>query len=175
MMHSVLILDTSVLCCWLRVPGKETSGRRDDLWDGERVQQTVNERLEENFTLVLPFASLLETGNHISQAAARRFELATELANMLRKSANGEEPWATFAEQGELFTAAKILEVAGQWPTLANGGMSIGDYLIKDVAEFYARAGMYVEILTGDSGLKAYEPAKPLRVPRRRTKHSSTR
>lgn len=38
----------------------------------------------------------------------------------------------------------------------------------KDVADYYARAGFRVTILTGDAGLKAYEPAVPAAVPRRR-------
>ena len=43
----------------------------------------------------------------------------------------------------------------------------IGDATIKDVAEFYTESGVSVEILTGDEGLKAYEP-KAVKVPRRR-------
>lgn len=58
--------------------------------------------------------------------------------------------------------------MADNWPALAAGGITIGDATIKDVAEHYARAGYYVEILTGDAGLKAYEPAKPIQIPRRR-------
>ena len=38
----------------------------------------------------------------------------------------------------------------------------------EDVAEYYAQMGYGVEILTGDQGLKAYEPVTPVKVPRRR-------
>jgi hypothetical protein len=58
--------------------------------------------------------------------------------------------------------------LAETWPTLASGGLSIGDATIKDVAEYYAKAGYSVEILTGDAGLKAHEPAHPIPQPRRR-------
>ena len=54
------------------------------------------------------------------------------------------------------------------WPTLAASGLSIGDTTIKDVAEFYLEAGYQVEILTGDEGLKAYEPTIVNRPRRRR-------
>ena len=46
--------------------------------------------------------------------------------------------------------------------------MSLGDATIKDVAEYYAESGYKVEILTGDKGLKAYQPSAPAKVPRRR-------
>ncbi len=51
---------------------------------------------------------------------------------------------------------------------LALQKLSLGDTTIKDVAEHYAQMGNDVEILTGDQGLKAYEPVKPVQVPRRR-------
>jgi len=58
--------------------------------------------------------------------------------------------------------------LADTWPALAVGRFSFGDATIKYVAEYYASAGMNVEILTGDNGLKAYQPASPLAIPRRR-------
>ena len=61
-----------------------------------------------------------------------------------------------------------LCALADSWPTLAAGGITIGDATIKDVAKYYASAGFLVEILTGDLGLKAYEPAKPVFIPRRR-------
>jgi hypothetical protein len=52
-------------------------------------------------------------------------------------------------------------------PALANA-------TIKDAAEHYAAMGCQVEILTGDQGLKAYEPPVPPEVPRRRSSTRST-
>ena len=46
--------------------------------------------------------------------------------------------------------------------------VSLGDATIKDVAEYYAQMNNEVEILTGDSGLKSYEPVAKKIVPRRR-------
>ena len=46
--------------------------------------------------------------------------------------------------------------------------LSLGDATIKDVAYYYAQMGYSVEILTGDRGLKAYEPSVPPEIPRRR-------
>ena len=119
-------------------------------------------------TFVLPMATLIETGNHIAQAPNQRFERASSLADYLREAADAQSPWAAFTDQSPLWQAENLRTLANTWPPLAAGGTSIGDATIKDVAEHYAKAGYFVEILTGDEGLKAYEPAQPLAIPRRR-------
>jgi len=86
----------------------------------------------------------------------------------LREAADAQSPWAAFTDQSPLWQAENLRSLADRWPRLANGGTTIGDATIQDVAEYYAKAGYFVEILTGDAGLKAYEPAKPAAIPRRR-------
>lgn len=58
--------------------------------------------------------------------------------------------------------------MALSWPKLAATGMTLGDATIKDVADYYAKAGYDVKIVTGDQALKAHEPVKPVAIPRRR-------
>lgn len=169
MSQKVLIIDTSVLCCWLRVPGKEEAGPAGDRWNHARVKQLLDAERLEGSTFVLPIATLIETGNHIAQAPTLRYERAMALANHLREAADAATPWAAFTEQSELWDSNNLRTLAANWPALAAGGTSIGDATIKDVAEYYASAGFSVEILTGDQGLKAYEPAKPALIPRRRS------
>ena len=164
----VLIFDTSVLCCWLAVPGKTEAGTKEDRWDQARIQQKITDEQGRGSTFVLPLASLIETGNHIAQASGDRFSLATRFAKHLRDAADATTPWAAFTEQSSLWEARHLKELADHWPVLAASGLSIGDATIADVAEYYARAGYQVEILTGDQGLKAHEPAHPLQIPRRR-------
>ncbi|MGV8691211.1 hypothetical protein ACV35Z_34765, partial [Pseudomonas aeruginosa] len=65
MTKKVLILDTSVLCCWLRVPGKDTAGPLDDQWTPERIDALIEQEKQQS-TFVLPLATLIETGNHIA-------------------------------------------------------------------------------------------------------------
>lgn len=168
MSKRVLILDTSVLCCWLQVPGKDEAGPVDDRWDHARIAQLLEKERSQGSTFVLPIATLIETGNHIAQAPGQRFERASDLAGYLREAADAQSPWAAFTEQSSLWESANLRKVAETWPALATGGTSIGDHTIKDVAEYYAQAGYFVEILTGDAGLKAYEPVKPASIPRRR-------
>jgi hypothetical protein len=162
----VLILDTSVLCCLLDVAGKATCGPVDDRWDKKRIEKLLAS--ETSATIVLPLASIIETGNHIAQAGARRFESATLFCDKLKAVADSTIPWAAFSEQAELWTPANLRRIADEWPALAAAGFSMGDATIKEVAEYYGKTGMTVEIITGDAGLKAYETKAPLLTPRRR-------
>lgn len=164
----VLILDTSVLCCWLKVPGKDTAGPQHDLWDYSRIKILLDDERQQGSFFVLPLATLIETGNHIAQAPSNRYRCANRLADHLRDAVDGNTPWAAFTEQSPLWDKENLCSLASNWPMLANAGTSIGDATIKEVAEYYASAGYVVEILTGDSGLKAYQPASPTLTPRRR-------
>ena len=168
MAKRVLIFDTSVLCCLLEVPGKETAGPPSDEWNKERITALVDAETKRSSTFVLPLATLVETGNHIAQASHSRFERATALAEHLLAASEGTTPWAAFTEQSLLWQSANLRRLAEVWPALAAKRISIGDATIKDVAEYYASAGFNVEILTGDQGLKAYEPVGTVPVPRRR-------
>ncbi|MBI4740816.1 MAG: hypothetical protein HY777_04500 [Betaproteobacteria bacterium] len=168
MRKRVLILDTSVLCCWLQVPGKATTGPANDRWNHDRIDALLEQERAKNSTFVLPIATLIETGNHIAQAPSQRFERASNLANYLREAADARSPWAAFTDQSPLWQAENLRTLADSWPRLAAAGTSIGDATIKDVAEYYAKAGYFVEILTADAGLKAYEPVQPVAIPRRR-------
>jgi len=164
----VLIIDTSILCVWLDVPGMDSCGPDHDRWDKQRVDAKIEREKASNTTFVLPLATIIETGNHIAQASHSRKERADALAEIMCKSAEDQEPWAAFAHQSELWSPEGLKALAESWPTLAARRISIGDATIKDVAEYYAQLRFEVEILTGDQGLKAYQPVAPVETPRRR-------
>lgn len=166
MSKKVLILDTSVLCCLFNVDGKETCGPNNDKWNTKRIEDLL--KVEKSATVVLPLASIIETGNHIAQAGARRFETAQAFCDKLKLVADGEIPWAAFSQQAELWSTESLHTIATEWPNYAKAGISMGDLTIKNVAEYYSKSGMTVEIITGDQGLKAYQPSTPALVPRRR-------
>jgi hypothetical protein len=132
----------------------------------ERIEKLLSS--ETNAIIVLPLASIIETGNHIAQASARRFETATAFCDKLRAAANADIPWAAFSEQADLWSPESLLTLAAEWPALAAAGLSMGDATIKRVAEYYGKSGITVEIITGDAGLKAYETQAPIMTPRRR-------
>lgn len=168
MASRVLVIDTSVLCCWLRIPGKDTAGPVNDKWTFDRIDQLVRQAADAGATFVLPLAVLIETGNHIAHCGGDRYALAGQLTKLLADAVKGNSPWVPFAGQDDLWGAEGLLKLANTWPALAAGGTSIGDATIKDVAEFYAESGLQVEIITGDQGLSAYTPVVPVAQPRRR-------
>jgi len=86
----------------------------------------------------------------------------------MTKVAEETSPWAAFTVQLEQWDVENLKKLAGEWPELTKQCLSIGDATIKNVAQYYADLGSYVEILTGDEGLKAYQPPEPLLIPRRR-------
>ncbi len=61
----------SILCVWLDVPGMDSCGPDNDKWRKKRVQEKIEKELTDNTTFVLPLATIIETGNHISQACKR--------------------------------------------------------------------------------------------------------
>lgn len=111
-MRKVLILDTSILCVWLEVPGMADCGPIDDKWDRQRVADKIAAEEQETTTFVLPLASIIETGNHIAQAVHSRRERGGSLADLMKKSANQETPWAAFSEQSVLWSPEKLVALA---------------------------------------------------------------
>lgn len=169
-MSKVLIMDTSMLCCWLQVPGKETCGTTEDSWDFHRVDAYIQAQLATNTTLVLPLATIIETGNHIAQANGNRFPVAQKFADILTAAADSRTPWAAFTDQSALWDKEGLKRIAELFPQRAMQSDSIGDLSITIVADHYAEMGSHfqVEIFTGDAGLRAYSPTIPTPQPRRR-------
>lgn len=165
---SVLILDTSMLCVWLKVSGMESCGTDEDSWDHTRVDKEIQSAIECGYTLVLPLATIIESGNHIAHAPNHRFHTAQRLAEVIGKSADQTSPWAAFTDQSQLWTADNLKRLAGEWPKLANSKLAIGDATIKHVAEYYGEMGYEVRLLTADRQLSTFEPVSPPLVPRRR-------
>ncbi|MCX6884361.1 MAG: hypothetical protein NTX27_04895 [Verrucomicrobia bacterium] len=166
--RNVMILDTSVLCVWLKVPGKETCGSGNSCLDFTKVDHEIKAAIHTQYTLVLPLASIIETGNHIAQAPERRHERATDLAALMQLVAGETTPWAAFSDQQTLWSAEGLRSLAAQWPNLAATRLSIGDATISQVADYYAKMGYKVEIYTGDGGLKEHHLATSPPKPRRR-------
>ncbi|MEA5512441.1 hypothetical protein [Nodularia sp. UHCC 0506] len=63
-MQKVLIIDTSILCVYLAVPGKETCGTDNDKWDKSRVEACFQLEQEQGTQFILPLATIIENSNH---------------------------------------------------------------------------------------------------------------
>lgn len=168
MKRKVLIIDTSIFCVWLKVPDMETCGSGDNVWDYERVAKKIKEEIDAGTTFVLPLAAIIETGNHITHARGDVYELAKSFAGFIEDSADSKSPWAAFTAQNGLWESEGLKKLVKRWVENNPNAQSLGDASIVDVAEYYATMGQQVEILTGDQGLKSYEPQVSVPIPRRR-------
>lgn len=91
-MKGIILLDTSVLCEWLQVPGKSVQG------GNLRVAKKMR-AFAVGFDFFLPLAAVIETGNHIAhvkKAKARR-SCAEALVALIDKCVAGTVPYATVA------------------------------------------------------------------------------
>lgn len=57
MAKRVLVLDTSILCCWLQIPGKDTAGPADDRWSHDRIDRLLKSEEARGSIFVLPIAN----------------------------------------------------------------------------------------------------------------------
>lgn len=169
MSHKILVLDTSILCVWLKVPGMETCGSDCDRWDYERINEKINNEIQANATLVLPIATIIETGNHITHAKGNKYHSINSLCDIIIKTADKKSPWAAFSKQSVLWKPEGLKALAERWREHGISGQSIGDASIVDVANYYSKMSNHtVEILTADAGLNSYQPSTPPQTPRRR-------
>ncbi len=164
----VLVIDTSLLCVWLKVPQMETCGETGAEWDYAMVDKRIQDALSQGYTLVLPLASIIETGNHIAHAPQHRRDRAIELGKIMTQAADAETPWAAFQHQAELWSGEQLKKLATTWPPLADSRLALGDATITRIGDYYAKLGCTVKFLTADQQLSAYEPPPPILVPRRR-------
>ena len=171
----ILIIDTSILCVYLKVPKMEECGKDGDKWDYDRVSKKIAEEGQRNTRFVLPLATIIETGNHIAHTSGEsKFKIVNNFADLIEKTIDEETPWIAFSRQTELLQGENLRNLISKWRSSSIAeNQSLGDASIADVANEFLKMGKDVEIFTGDSGLKNYENPevqKFMSVPRRRQK-----
>lgn len=161
MARKVIILDTSILCVWLGVPGRDRIEKRgEEPITQNDVDEKIKAEIDEGARIVLPLASVIECGNHITQIkGADPKKYIDKFADFILKSIEGLEPWDIFTNQTNLFDEENFKKLVETWRDLSMSGISMGDASIIQVANHYDSKNFTVEIFTGDTGLKAYEPA----------------
>jgi hypothetical protein len=155
-MTRVLFIDTSVLCEIVAVPGK--SQRPDE------VARVLEEYETAGIQLVLPIATVIETGNHIAQAVdgqARR-SCAERFCNLLRATATGRAPWVLHSvswDERMIRLLCDGLPTTGSFVDLAGAGvLGTGDLSILAESELFAARTAHLEVgvWTHDEKLSAY-------------------
>ncbi len=150
-MGDIVIVDTTILVNVLGVP--YMSDERDAVLDA------IGQRVERGDMLILPAATVVETGNHIAQNGDgnQRRACARELQEVVRQSVEGT-PWQLAPLPEDATRFASLLE---GFPDHAMRGIGFGDLTIINVWDDACRRfpGQRVTIWSLDSDLQGYDRA----------------
>lgn len=163
-MADVVFIDTSVLLCILDIPGKNQN--RDPL-----VEEFKNLVTTPGSTLILPVATIIETGNHIAQLSEgglRRHRMEA-LAKLLIDSSSATAPWVIGNVHWDRDFIWSIVHglphgaLAGL-VDLASQGVGVGDVSIVHEMERYRSStntpsAQTIRLWTLDHGLQAISPS----------------
>ncbi|MCT4594360.1 MAG: hypothetical protein N4A57_08855 [Anaeromicrobium sp.] len=149
---NVHFIDTSVLVNILDIPNRN-SHREVVLKEYEGLKNSQTD------TLLLPLATIIETGNHIAHIRDGniRRSKGKAMAQMLKDMANGVAPWDYY--EGEI-TRDDLLYFSKNFPDMAMKGTGIGDLSIVSAYNKYKEsvpAIGFIRIWSLDGHLAAYE------------------
>lgn len=114
-------------------------------------------------TLILPIASIIETGNHIAHISdgTLRRAIAGNFADYLRDTADNKAPWSLIHLE---WTPDDLRKFADMFPDQAMRQVGFGDMSIIDAYEDYIKRtpGVSVRIWSTDAHLVAYRYDAPV-------------
>ena len=147
---NVKFIDTSVMLNLLEVPHM--------CEDVQKVKEQWKRTLEAGDILIMPAATIIETGNHIAHIANgnKRREIAGRFGEFLRKTANGEAPWQLYGVKN---TNEELLYLADNIEEFATREIGIGDMSIVYAYHHYIEetpAVGSIMIWSMDSHLQGY-------------------
>ncbi len=148
----VRFIDTSIIMNLLEIPGKCS--------DAERVKADFKSIVESGEVLILPFSTIIESGNHIAHIAVGRIRRERSLIfkEFLEKTANNEAPWKLY---GVKLEKDDLLALAEKFPDYAlQYEMGLGDMSIIHFYEKYKEetpAVGHIMIWSTDRHLSGYE------------------
>ena len=127
---NIRFIDTSIMCNLLEIPGKCS--------DKEEVKQEWREVLKKNETLIMPLATIIETGNHIAhiQDGNARYTIAMKFKEFLEKTAESKAPWTLY---GNALDVQEIKYIADNIEKFTVVGTGIGDMTIIYAYEKYLK------------------------------------
>ena len=147
-MNAIAIVDTSIVCELLGVPGKTQ----------EALAITeLKTKVGAGEALFLPMAAVLETGNHIGQVAdgGSRRACAVGLVTLVESALSGTSPFVALG----FWDKARLREWISEFPKWASSGSGLGDLSIKrDWDEQCAlNPGRHVYIWSRDAHLRSFD------------------
>lgn len=144
----IWIMDTSVFTNVLNVPGRNQ--------DRDEILELFKERIEGNDTFLLPYAAIIETGNHIAQLDGNyKYDYANKFIEQLKLAIEGKAPWKPM----KFPTHEDLQNWLADFPAFCGKGIGFGDYsIIKEWEEQKEQFKAYsVRVWTLDDDLKGYE------------------
>jgi hypothetical protein len=146
---SIILIDTSVFCNILNLPGYNQKERE--------VYDAYVEHVKNEDTLLLPMAVVLETGNHIAQISNghERRKRAELFLSQIRDSISGVSPWTpTPFWQNE-----RVLNWLPDFPDFATRQIGMGDLSIIKEWEYQHQLHRHrrVKIWSIDGDLDGYD------------------
>lgn len=146
---NVKFIDTTILVNLLDVPKmNEHAGK---------VKKQLEEAIQKEEVLILPLATIVETGNHIAHATGDRYTLGEKFSKCLIETAKDKMPWK-FNEQQ--WSKQDLLYMAQKVPEYASMGIGVGDIsIIREYENFKERTpGIgHIMIWSLDEHLQAYQ------------------
>lgn len=154
---NVHFIDTSVLLELLNVPGKSKNPKhyRHELLELKKSRSE---------TLILPFATIIETSNHIAQNGDgnQRRECAKRFCDCIQKTITGEAPWKYYGKQ---MSPEDLEIICRQFPDAAMREEGFGDLSIIRAYEKYKKETpgiAHIRIWTSDTHLIGYDEDVPM-------------
>lgn len=149
-MKEIHLIDTSVLCCLLPVPGMCSGVEHKAAFaDLTALASRIG------ISLLLPMATIYETGNHIAHATELRYKTAQKFIGFVRAGFASQPPWT--------LTPLPNHEQMGEWlnefPEHADRQVGLGDLsIIKTYEEVRAlNLTSRVRIWSKDEHLSGYD------------------
>lgn len=122
-MSAICIIDTSVFCNILKVPGKHQNHAR--------AMTELAGYFDAGYTLLLPLAVIFETGNHIAQkgSGGERRKVAEAFVQQVRAAVAGTSPWIATP----MATPEELASWLSGFPDDAMRGTGLADLSIVNV------------------------------------------
>ena len=144
----IWLIDTSVLLNVIDVPNFNQ--------ERTRILSNFKAYIERGDTFLLPYAAIVETGNHIAQLKGDyKFIYADKFVNEIKAAINGNSPWKPL----KFPTYEDLNNWLAGFPKFASQGIGFADYsIIKEWEEQKSLFAAYsVRIWSLDNGLQGYE------------------
>ncbi len=148
-MSAIILIDTSILLNILDVPGYNQ--------DKEAVQQQYEQHVQNGDQLLLPMATVVETGSHVADIpnGYHRRAWGQIFVNLVKQTHRGEAPWSPIAFP----KLDSIVQWLDDFPEFAGRKIGFADMtIIKDWERTCAQHTMsQVKIWSLDHGLLGYD------------------